>query len=106
MSEKESKNISEPYYILATCRNLLRKYDDFRKKIIPPNLATLDNSFHKCPMYELHWIIFCHQVKKTCKRKKSLVKYTFNSKLLGLQCSILKAATFALVFSQGRSRVQ
>jgi hypothetical protein len=32
MSEKESKNISEPCYILATCTNLLWKYDDFRKK--------------------------------------------------------------------------
>ncbi len=53
MSEKESKNISEPCYIMVTCRNLLPKYDDSRKKKIPPNLATLDNSFHKYPMYEL-----------------------------------------------------
>jgi hypothetical protein len=39
MSEKESKNNSEPCYILATCRNLLPKYDDFWKRKIPPNLA-------------------------------------------------------------------
>jgi hypothetical protein len=38
---------------MVTCRNLLPKYDDSRKKKIPPNLATLDNSFHKYPMYEL-----------------------------------------------------
>ncbi len=46
-------------------------------KKIPPNLATLDNYFQKCPMYELHWIIFCQQVEKNCKREKSLVKSYF-----------------------------
>jgi len=35
----------------------------------PQNLVTLVKFFQKNPLYESHWVFFCHQVVKICQKK-------------------------------------
>jgi hypothetical protein len=41
------------------------------EKKFPRNLATLVHFFHKNPLYELHWMLSCHQVMRICPKKNA-----------------------------------
>jgi hypothetical protein len=68
--ERKVINFKNSANLWWPARTFCLKYVNFRIKF-PRNLATLEQFFHKNPLYELHWIFLCCQMTKFSPPKRN-----------------------------------
>jgi hypothetical protein len=105
MSEKESKTFQNPAIFWQRAETYCLTWWFQEKKFLQTWQLWI-TLFTNILCMSCTGLSFVSKWREPAKGKNHWSNHTFNSKVLGLWCSILKAATFAVVLSQGRTRVQ